>query len=389
MTMDVKVVADYEVLASFVYHWDDLAEHAVEPNPFYESWMLLPALRNYGSGKDLRFLMVFGETGNSLLCAVFPLVRAHRFMGLPVSTWTMWKYDHCPLTTPLIRKGYEREALKVLFEWLGSGEGECDLLELKHVAADGPFQQALVDRLHVIGSVPIVGELFTRALFRPEINAEQYFTRVMSAKSRSVFRRKSKLIAELGTVEFTTLQPADNIDGWIESFLRIERSGWKGREGSALACKDSHRNFLLEAGTEAFRRKRLLMPAMLLNGKAIAQHCYFLSGHGSFFFKPAFDETYARFSPGLQLECETIRQLHETPYVKWMDSCTSPDNDMYNRLFLSRRTIETLLIPLGKRSRAIVVSAIPLLKAVKRNALKYFGRRSPEVHVEKPQAAEV
>ena len=116
------------------------------------------------------------------------------------------------------------------------------------------------------------------------------------------------------------------------------------------------------------------MAALLLDGAPIAQNCYFRAGRGSFHFKPAFDEQYAEFSPGFHMECETIRHLHTRPDIEWMDSCTSPDNEMYNRLFPDRRIIQSLLIPVGAAGR-LAVAALPLLKLIKHSILALRPRR--------------
>ena len=39
--------------------WDDLAARALEPNPFYESWMLLPAIEAFGLERSFRLVTVW------------------------------------------------------------------------------------------------------------------------------------------------------------------------------------------------------------------------------------------------------------------------------------------------------------------------------------------
>jgi len=67
-----------------------------------------------------------------------------------------------------------------------------------------------------------------------------------------------------------------------------------------------------------FRRGRLLMLAMRLNGLPLAGRCSFLAGDGSFAFKTAFDEQHAQSSPGILMELENIRRVHDMPAVRWM-----------------------------------------------------------------------
>jgi hypothetical protein len=373
--MEVRIISNGEHLAEHVEAWERLAADSLDANPFYEHWMLLPAIRHFGAGKDLKFVLVF-QNGNgqspSELCGMFPLERIRHYMGLPVGAWSMWKYNHCPLTMPLMRKNCAREVLAALFAWLASDEAGGHLLDWRYVPGEGVFQQILVDQFHSMGAVPLVWEWFTRALFKPLETADRYFTTALSGKHRKAFKRRSELLAELGSPKFRVADEAADIAGWIESFLRIESSGWKGREGSAMACSDANRSFFVEAISGAFRKRRLLMTAMDVGGKTIAQNCYFRVGGGSFHFKPAFDEEYARFSPGFHMECELIRYLHGRAEIEWMDSCTSSGNEMYNRLFIARRTIQSLIIPTRGGVGGFLVSAIPCLRYLKRAARARF-----------------
>jgi hypothetical protein len=379
--MEVKVLSDPQALLDYISGWDDLAMAALEPNPFYESWMLIPAIRNLGAGRDFKFVLIFKSSpvpgGAPLLCGVFPLERHRRYLGMPISAYSFWKYSHCFLTVPLIRAEFAREALAAFFQWLSSSEANCHLLEMRDVLGEGVFDQLLADQLNQIGALPFVWEWYTRAFFRPLDTADRYFSVALSGKHRKALRRRAELLAEKGNWKYVQPEPGANIGTWIDSFLRIESSGWKGREGSAMASQEAHRSFFAEVITNAFRRNRLLMPAILLNDKPIAQNCYFLAGRGSFHFKPAFDEEYAQFSPGFQMECETIRYLHDRREIQWMDSCTSSGNEMYNRLFLCRRTIQTLLVPMRRGWGGLVASAMPFLKYLKSTARSTFDRQLP------------
>jgi len=50
-TFSIIAVEDFAQLEEHLPAWEDLALAAIEPNVFYESWMLLPALRAYGGGQ--------------------------------------------------------------------------------------------------------------------------------------------------------------------------------------------------------------------------------------------------------------------------------------------------------------------------------------------------
>src|SRR6185369_12429325 len=46
--MSVVIADDLTALEKHVAAWEELAVAAIEPNVFYEPWMLMPALRAYG-----------------------------------------------------------------------------------------------------------------------------------------------------------------------------------------------------------------------------------------------------------------------------------------------------------------------------------------------------
>ena len=41
--MLVREIMDFDKLEEYVRPWQELALDAIEPNPFYEPWMLIPA----------------------------------------------------------------------------------------------------------------------------------------------------------------------------------------------------------------------------------------------------------------------------------------------------------------------------------------------------------
>jgi GNAT acetyltransferase-like protein len=370
--MSVEIVDDLTALEKHIAAWEELAAAAIEPNVFYEPWMLMPALRAYGGAGRLLFALVqtpdpARPLGPPLLCGFFPLELKDHYDSiskrLPLKTLCLWrKLEMTYLCAPLLRAGHGREALAAFFDWLGAGEHDCSLMEFGFVTGEGPFHHLLLDYLNQHLKFTYVTEAFTRALFRPAADAEDYVRSALGRFRRKEIRRLEKRLAETGRLEYRTLEPDDDFDAWVEEFLEFEAKSWKGRGGRALVCSETDRKYFVEIAREAFRRGKLMMLALHFNGHPIAYKVNFLSGDGSFAFKIAFDEEYARYSPGVLLELENIRLLHERTQIKWMDSCANPDRFMINQLWTDRRAIQTLVISTGKRQGDLVVAAIPLLK---------------------------
>jgi CelD/BcsL family acetyltransferase involved in cellulose biosynthesis len=374
--MSLVVVRDEASLSKYIADWEDLAASAIEPNPFYESWMVLPALRAFDKDKELLFVLIFAqhptlEFAPPILCGLFPLERS-RLRGIRARTMRLWQHLHCFLCTPLIRHGYGPECLSLFFDWLGSSEAGSSLMEFNFVAGDGAFHQLLVDQINERASLHFVTEQFTRALFRPSSDAENYLQRAISGKRRKELRRQEKRLSETGHLEYLELTASAELETWIDEFLRLEAEGWKGRAGTNMSAHEGEREFFKEIVWEAFRRERLMMLAMRLNGQTIAEKCNFLAGAGAFAFKIAFDEAHAQSSPGVHLEIENIRRSHTHEGMEWMDSCSVADN-FINSLWLDRRVMATTLVATGKAPGGFLVSLLPLLRWLNRK--NPFGRR--------------
>jgi len=370
--MSVVIVDDLAALEKHIAGWEELAAAAIEPNVFYEPWMLMPALRAYGGAG--RLLVALVQTpdparphGPPLLCGFFPLELKDHYDSiskrLPLKTLCLWrKQEMVYLCAPLLRAGYGREALAAFFDWLGAGDHNYSLMEFGFVTGEGPFHHLLLDYLNRHLKFTYVTEAFTRALFRPAADAEDYVRSALGRFRLKEFRRLERRLAETGRLEYRTLESSDDVDAWVEEFLEFEANSWKGKGGRALVSSETDRKYFVEIAREAFRRGKLMMLALHFNGRPIAYKVNFLSGDGSFAFKIAFDEEYARYSPGVLLELENIRLLHERKQIRWMDSCANPDRFMINQLWTDRRAIQTLVISTGKRQGDLVVAAIPLLK---------------------------
>jgi CelD/BcsL family acetyltransferase involved in cellulose biosynthesis len=364
--LTVVTIRDAEALRDYLPEWDDLVANALEPNVFYESWQLLPALRLLGKNHDLQIALVFVEEAQGKkLCGLFPLERQRLYNKLPVRVISLWRHKCCYLATPLLRSGYARETLAAFFDWLAHGEHGCPLLKLDWIAGEGKVHHALVNYLHETGVATLVTERFTRALFKPSADAETYLRAALSRFRLKEYRRQERRLIEAGRVEYRALAADGDVEAWIQEFLQFEAESWKGYAGRAIGSRENDRAYFETVACAAFKRGQLMMLALDFNGRPIAHKCNFLAQPGSFAFKIAFVEAFGKYSPGVLLELENIRRLHARPELDWMDSCASPDRFMINQLWPERRTIQSILVSTGSRGD-LILATIPLMNWAQR-----------------------
>lgn len=365
--MHVTVLDQPAALAGHMAAWNELAACALEPNAFYEPWMMLPAIDSFARRGALRYVLVYAqqEARPALLCGFFPLERSATYNGVPFAHVRLWQHKHCYLCTPLVRTTHVRECLAAFLGWLDDEEG-ASAIHWGRIGADGPFARALGEALAAGGLRSAVVRRFERALLRPAVSGEAYLETTLSAKGAKELRRLERRLAELGQLEYVELEPGADAGRWIDDFLELEGRGWKGRSASALGSTPAGRLFFTRAACAAARRGRLMMLGLRVAQRWIALKCNFLSGDGAFAFKIAYDEDYARYSPGTLLELENIRRVHARAGLRWMDSCASPEHFMANRLWAERRAITDLVSSTGRALGEVMVPSLPFLHWVAR-----------------------
>jgi CelD/BcsL family acetyltransferase involved in cellulose biosynthesis len=355
MTPVVQVLRDRESLEAIVRPWEQLAADALEPNPFYEPWILLPALRateeeEAGASEAFRCVSIWA---GSRLIGLFPFQLRPHFKGLPLATLTSWRHSAYLLCTPLVRTDAAVPALRALIEWAMS---EASLLELLYLPANGPFDDALRATARTI----VRTARFARALLVKAASAEAYMEEAMSGQLRRQLRRNERRLREQGMVTIS-VGPGADIGDEIERFLELEASGWKGGEGGALAASPANLSFGRTVLREAHRRGRLHMVGLDCGDQPVARRCSLLAGDGAYAFKTAYDEAYAAYSPGVLAEALSLREFHRLKGVAWMDSYTDPDNATVNRMWRHRRALQSVAIGIGAWGE-FWLSLLPVLR---------------------------
>lgn len=364
----VHVHSDPRTLLEHVPAWERLVEMAAEPNAFLEPFFLLPALEHVAhSGVEVvRFeaTPVSGSPTRRVLCGLLVLRRRGRFSkgdGL-------WKHAYSYLGTPLVRRDATPETIAVMLDWLASRG--TPLFGMEWMRADGPFFRHYWAEVQERGLDYWVQEQVQRALFVPDSSSAAFQARAISKKLRKELARMRRRLAETGSLASSTLAvdaPSPELEQWIEHFITLEASGWKGRAGSAFGHIPSHATFLRTVLRAAHTQGKLMMLRVDFEGRPIAMNIAFLSGDGGFYFKIAHDEEFARYSPGLQLELDFIDTLHNRKSVRWIDSCAAPAHPMIDRLWDQRRIVQTVRVATAPGRGRFALCILPFARLARRS----------------------
>jgi hypothetical protein len=342
---------DIAVSATTIAAWDDLACHASEPNAFCESWYLRPALKAFQEQSSVRLFTVWqGAPRNSELLGLIPLVEHSVYAGLPVPYYQNWLHPNAFLGSPLVRKGYEEAFWRVLLSEIDEQVRSTLFLHLNAMNAQGALHQALERICAQDGRHIALVNSKSRAILQSGLNPQEYLEAAVRGKKRKELRRQHSRLAELGDLRFARLDGSGGLDNWTQEFLALERRGWKGANGSALDCQDDTRALFTEALKGAAALGKLELLELRLNGAPLAMLVNFLSVPGAFSFKTAFDEDYARFSPGVLLQIENLALLERSD-IDWCDSCAAEGHPMIDSLWSERRQIGRYSVAIGGKGR--------------------------------------
>ncbi|RYE97705.1 MAG: GNAT family N-acetyltransferase, partial [Oxalobacteraceae bacterium] len=339
-----------------IIRWDALAQWASCPNPFFESWYLLPALETFDVPGEVSLVRVEAD---GVLAGLLPLIRTPRYYRHRLPHWAGWAHGNSFLGAPLIARGLEKPVWRALLNWADEHARGTLFLHLAQLPLEGPLADALRSILAEDRRPAALVHREERALLASPLSPDAYLEAALSGKKRKELRRQHNRLSELGDLAFERRSDTAGLDEWIDAFLQLEASGWKGTSGHALLNETRTRGLFGTALRGAAGRGRLERLTLALDGAPIAMLANFITPPGAFSFKTACDEQYSRFSPGVLLQRENLALLDRTN-IDWTDSCASADHPMIDHFWRERRAIGRVSIGIGGPVRRALFRLIAL-----------------------------
>ncbi len=328
---------------AYCAQWDRLSALATEPNVFVERWYLCAALQALDSGDQVYLATIWRADE---MIGLVPIYCEVRYAGLLVRTVHNWLNHNAFLGTPLVAPSKETLFWTAMLSYLDRENFGALFAHFKGCTLSGRLAKALEDVCRQQRRRIALVHREERALLERGLSSEAYLEATLRGKKRKELRRQQNRLAELGMLDFERTDGSEGLDSWIDEFLALERRGWKGANGSALDCADSTRNLFRGALHGAANEGKLELLALRLDGRAIAMLVNFLTPPGAFSFKTAFDEDYARFSPGVLLQIHNLALL-ERDGIEWCDSCAAQDHPMIDSIWSGRRAIGRYSVAIG------------------------------------------
>jgi CelD/BcsL family acetyltransferase involved in cellulose biosynthesis len=350
--------------------WDGLAADALEPNGFLLSGFSRPAFEHCGPQLQPSMLTAYSAPDRHLI-GLLPVVSASRALRLPVPALIAHQ-PYSPLTVPLLRNGQGREAAGALID--AARAAGARVLSLPVMTLDGPAFTALGEAMTQQGITPTIHDRHERAAFDATSEAETYLRGGMGSKKLKELRRLEHRLADEGAVAFTVAtEPAPVVQS-LERFLVLEAAGWKGAGGTGLGQGAGDAAFIRAAATSLSAEGRLEIAELSVGERVIASGIVLRSGDRAFFFKIAYDEAMARYSPGVQLTVALTRHLAADPTIRLVDSTADAGHPMIDHVWRERLPVGDLLIPTRAKDpvAALTIRALAARRHLRGKAKRAF-----------------
>jgi len=323
-------------LAELRAEWRDLVARALEPNVFYDPAFALPAARVFGA--DAGAVLVWSKSAPRLI-GLFP-ARIERRYGV-MATLTGWTHPYAPLGVPLVDRDEAETAITAFLDHVESEPRLPKLIMLPLIARDGPFATALARVLARRGGASAPCGVHARALLAPR-KRENYLDHVTHKKLKELRRQRRRLEESGPVVHMAASGPAAAVA--LTDFMALEAAGWKGRAGGAARAHTATEAFMREAVTALAAKGDARIDRLIHDGHPVAASITLRSHNAAWFWKIAYDEAFARSSPGVQLTLDLTRDLLADASLARTDSCATAGHPMIDHLWAERLALTDILI---------------------------------------------
>jgi CelD/BcsL family acetyltransferase involved in cellulose biosynthesis len=318
--------------------WRDLSARALEANVFAEPAFVLSALRDFAKGDRLQLLFLWRDPTRQLLIGVAVLQFPRAAFGLGVAR--IWQSEQAGLAALLLDREASAPALEALMDWIARERPGIIGLLLPSVDAAGPTAAALRTlALRRAAQFRSLGAR-SRAILVAAARLSRGFEASVPKKRLKEWARQMRRLRERGEIAFRLAS-----DGAaVEKFLALEAKGWKGAQRTALRADAGLAAFTRSMLAGLARENKLAIHWLELDGEALAAGVMLRSGTRAFYWKTAYEESFAEYSPGLQLTLELSRAQQRDAAIATTDSCAIEGHPMIERLWTARLALVDCLI---------------------------------------------
>ena len=322
--------------------WGTLAGKSATPNVFNDPAFAIPAAQALGADEQLHAILAW--SGDELV-GFMPFRRVNRW-GVPFPVVEVWAHAYAPSCLPLIAKDCAEAVTIALIDAVTADRELPGIVMMPSLSLDTPFAAALLSvrkPLYVHGG-------HQRAVARSDLDGDAYLQETIKGSRRKRLRQQLSGLRKEGDVVFDLAGDSAGVAAALDVFLTLEASGWKGKAGSALQSDEAISAFTRDAVTALAVQGKAQIMTMTASGKPIASLIVFVEPGTAWLWKIAYDEDFARHSPGKHVLMEAVRLLLNAQPGLFIDSCATPDHPLADMILGERMAMGDVVVSAGGRA---------------------------------------
>jgi CelD/BcsL family acetyltransferase involved in cellulose biosynthesis len=288
----VDLVSDNARFGALAEEWNDAVERARIPHPFLRHEWIRTWWDAFAGDRQLRIFVA--RRGRIFAIAPLMLERASMY-GVPVRRLRLLQNDHTPRSDVIVAERSE-DACLAIWHAIQSSPVAWDVLQLNQLAADSRSRELFTKFAAAEGQVTGVWKSGAAPYLTLPGNFSVY-TSTLSPKFRQNLRNRLKRLSEVGEPAFEVVSEPSEIRASREDAQRLEQSGWKRSEGTAIASDPAVQRFYTLLAERAAECSWLRLLFLSVNGRRIAGAFAAIYDRRLFLLKTGYDPDFAKCSP--------------------------------------------------------------------------------------------
>lgn len=303
VTMHIELYRGIAGLQQLQSDWASLLTQAARPRFYHAYGWWLAYLGHLESNPDSMYFFLFRDAHGAVAILPMQLRFGWRY-GMPCRELGSPEHPHLPMHDMLYRPNADVDAMFTqLRESLRSEHSlGWDMMRFTMLPSESPLNRLSQEPAATVRSDPPCSYIPC------DTSYEQLFESFSKNFRNNLKKARSRLEKTAGA-NYLVVTDLDELRRYFDDFLRIEASGWKGSTGSgtAIALDPQLMNFYRDLINQFSPQRHVCLNFLRVGDQVIAACFCLLDRDTLYVYKIAYDEAWARLSPGQLLLERVIR----------------------------------------------------------------------------------
>ncbi len=318
----IEIGKTVDELARHADVWDEIASRAPQRIPMLaHSWV--SSYFEHQLTPAERWFCLFAYERDKLVGILPVIVRSHDLYGVRFHELRTPCDMHTRSGDALVVNGNEygeTDVFKKLLSELHQLEPSALCFEIHGVRDLCPTLSLL--KKGALGGIAVQERDMGGSFVRIRGGLEDFRAQLGSNFAGNLRKARNKLTKLAGVeFEFIAGKSAASLEH-LDRFLKVEASGWKGDEGSAILCSPKLAAFYSSLSRRFGEREWLEWHFLQADGRTIAGQLAVRCGRSLVILKVGYDESFSRCAPGNMLFEKTVERAFESGDVEEINCLT-------------------------------------------------------------------